>query len=275
MATIETIFIDGSTGNVIVQADMPAERLPQRFDLETTLHIGGEDWAVTNAEPMTAEEFMQTGKLVLQLQKVVKVAANDILFTLPTLCGDIPPVLAGSKKQGKHIFELHEDDWRQIEFISLAQHNAIELEFAKIRDIYQQYRINNGQFLAFKNIHVRQHIDAPLSEEISFNQLTDFFAMMLSHYDGIAYQGSDGLIAGGFAFNVASLLFYGQYIEDRVKICGIKVGENVLTKSNDIARALQRFMTRYHLYLVDWCRLQIIPANSEMMSKFLEDYVSH
>ncbi|GCE31182.1 hypothetical protein KDA_66660 [Dictyobacter alpinus] len=271
MATIETIFIDNSTGQVFGKAEMPVENLPQSFALDTTMHIGDEDWTVANAEPMTAEEFMRTGKLVLTLQKVVKVPAKDILFTLPTLCDEIPPVLAGSTKQGKHICELHEDDWRQIEFISIAQQDAIDDEFTKIRDIYQKFSVSNGQFFVFKHIHVRQPIDVLLPEGILLDQLTDFFAPMLSRYDGIAYQGSDGLIEGGFAFSVATHLFYGQHVDGMVKMLGIKVGASVPTKKEDIVYALQHFMTTYRLYLVDWCSLQIIPADAEMISTFLED----
>jgi hypothetical protein len=261
VAIVKTVFIDGNTGDVIGQTDMPAENLPQSFVLATTMHIGDEDWKVISAEPMTAEEFIQT---------IVKVPAKDVLFTLPTLCNVIPPMLAGSTKQGKHVFELHEDDWRQIEFISIAQRNTIEIEFAKIRNIYRESSINNGHFLAFKNVHVRQHIDAPLPKGISFDQLTDFFAPMLSRYDGIAYQGSDGLIEGGFAFSGTSI-FYGQHVEGMIKMLGVKVEEHVPTEDGDIAHALQRFMDTYHLYLVDWCRLQLISANTEMISKFLKN----
>jgi hypothetical protein len=268
MAIIKTVFIDGSIGEVIGQADMPVEKLPNSFALATTMHIGDEDWKVINAEPMTAEEFMQTGELVLTLERIVKVLAKDVLFTLPTLCNDIPPMLAGSTKQGKHVFELHEDDWRQIEFISIAQRNTIENEFANIRKIYRESSINNGHFLAFKNIHVRQHIDAPLLKGILLDQLTDFFAPMLPRYDGIAYEGSDGLIEGGFAFSATSI-FYGQHVKGMIKMLGVKVEKNLSTEDGDIAHALQHFMDTYHLYLVDWCRLQLISANTEIISKFL------
>lgn len=53
MTTVKTFFIDGSTGNVIAQADVPIERLPPGFAPATTLHLGDEDWTVVSAEPMT------------------------------------------------------------------------------------------------------------------------------------------------------------------------------------------------------------------------------
>ncbi len=83
MPTVETLFIDASTGKAIGQADIPGETLPSSFALETTMHIEDEDWRVVKAEPMTAEEFFQTGKLVLTLQKVAKVPTRNVLFTIP------------------------------------------------------------------------------------------------------------------------------------------------------------------------------------------------
>ncbi len=37
MPTVETLFIDVNTNNVIERADMPVERLPQNFAVETKL----------------------------------------------------------------------------------------------------------------------------------------------------------------------------------------------------------------------------------------------
>ncbi len=158
MPTVNTFFIDASTGKAIGQADMPVEHLPQSFTHETTLQIGDEEWSVLTAEPLTAEEFIQTGKLVLTLQKVVKVQTEHILFTLPTLCNEIPPIVVGSTKQGKNILELHEDDWRQIEFVSHTYRPAINSELAHIMRIYREASVNDGRVLGFKSLHVRQHI---------------------------------------------------------------------------------------------------------------------
>jgi hypothetical protein len=270
MTTVETLFINASTGKAIAQADMPVERLPQSFAQETTMHIGDEDWKVIKAEPMTAEEFIQTGKLVLTLQIVVKVPVKNILFTLPTLCNEIPKILSGSTKKGKNVLELHEDDWRQIEFISLSYRSAIDLELAKIRSIYREASINNGHFLAFKNIHVRQQINTPLPEEISLDQFASFFTSALYRYEGISYQGADGLVDGGFAFRTSATLFYGQQVEGIVKILGVKVVEKVPAENKDIAHSFQSFMAAYNLYLMDWCKPQLITANGETIGKFLE-----
>ena len=269
MTIVETLFIDMSTGKAIGQAKMPLEKLPQSFAHETTMHIGDEDWKVINAEPVTAEEFIQTGKLVLTLQKVVEVPVKNILFTLPTLCNEIPQILSGSTKKGKNVFELHEDDWRQIEFISLSYRSVIYSELAEIRSIYREASVNNGQFLAFKNIHMRQQINTPLLEKITVDQFARFFTPDLYSYEGVSYQGVDGLVDGGFAFRTSVALFYGQQVEGIVKFLGIKVVERASAENKDIAYSFQNFMETYHLYLIDWCKAQLIIANGEVIGKFL------
>lgn len=266
MTTVETLFIDGNTGKVIAQADMPAERLPQSFAPATTLHLGDEDWQVVSAEPTTAEEFVQTGKLVLTLKKVVKVPVKDILFTLPTLCNEIPALLPDSTREGKQVLELHEDDWRQIEFVSLIHRHAIDAELAGIRTIYQEASVNNGHVRAFKRIHLR-HITTPFLDEIRLEHFFSFFTSAFSSYDGIAYQGSDGLVDGGFAFSTVSVLFYGQQVEGVMKVLGIKM--RAPAEHMDIAHSLQRFMKTYDLCLMDWCALQLVLAQAKAISAFL------
>src|SRR5512142_853242 len=106
---IEVRFIDASTGAVFIQTQMPVENLPQSFERQTTFHIGEQDWSVVKAEPMTAEEFMRTGKLTLALQRIQHMSPQDILFILPTLCDEIPGLTKGKTKQDKRVLEMHED----------------------------------------------------------------------------------------------------------------------------------------------------------------------
>jgi hypothetical protein len=270
MATIETVFIDASTGKAIGKVDMPEERLPQSFALATTFHIADEDWNVIKAEPMTAEEFLQAGKLVIILQKVVKIPTNNILFTVPTLCNEIATVRAGSTKQGKNVLELHEDDWRQIEFLSTSYLSVISAELTQVMHIYRDASVNTGRFVAFKHVHLRQQFNAPLQEEILLDQLEHFFPSVSYRYEGVSYQQSEGLIEGGFAFKIATTLCYGQQVEGVMKVLGLKVGEEVPEANKGLADALREFMATYHLCLVDWFAPQLITADTERLRTFLE-----
>jgi hypothetical protein len=262
MPTIETFFIDAATGDAIGQTDVPAEQLPASFNSRTTLHIGDEDWHVLKAEPVTAEEFLRTGRLVLTLQKIVTVPAKDLLFSLPTICDVIPAVLPGSTKRGKHVLELHEDDWRQIEFVSVSCRPVIEAEIASISAIYQT---------AFKEIHVRKSLAAPLNRErLLLNQLASFFTGAPEIYDGVAYEHLDGLLEGGFACRLGTVVFYGQQSEGTIRTLGTKIVEETPEAHKETAQALQRFMEACHLYLIDWCASRLLMADAEMITALLE-----
>ena len=45
--------------------DLPIANLPETFELETTLHLGDNEWTVVSAEPRTKLEFASSGKLIL------------------------------------------------------------------------------------------------------------------------------------------------------------------------------------------------------------------
>ena len=53
-STIQVLFIDASTKKPFGQSDVPLTALPETFALETTMHLGNQDWQVIGAEPMTA-----------------------------------------------------------------------------------------------------------------------------------------------------------------------------------------------------------------------------
>jgi hypothetical protein len=54
-----------------------------------------------------------------------------------------------------------------------------------------------------------------------------------------------------------------------VKVLGVRVAEDVGEEGKDIAHALQKLMAVYNLYLVDWCNLQVVTADTEMIHNFL------
>src|SRR5258708_3062988 len=88
--TIHVEFTDAATGAVFAQSDMPLTQLPDSFALNTTLHLGDEDWTVERAEPLTSTEFKRTGKLNLTLRRVMMVDPREILYSLPTIENVIP-----------------------------------------------------------------------------------------------------------------------------------------------------------------------------------------
>lgn len=266
---IDVLFIDASTGEVFAQTRMSAENLPRSFEPQTTLHIGEQDWNVVNAEPATADQFTRTGKLTLTVERIQFMRPQDLLFTLPTICDEIPHIADGTTKRGKRLLELHEDDWRQIELISNVHQQIIDAEFADIARIFKEHSVNNGQFLAFKNVHVRQRIREPLPNGLTLAALKSLLPEQHETLDGVAYLQSDGLLTNGFAFGLGELSIYGQQVDGRVAVLGIQRGEGAVQDIAGITTCLARIMFDHQLSLVDWCRMQRVPASVASMTGYL------
>lgn len=78
---VNLTLIDDATGAVFASSIMPPGDLPDSFKINTTLHLGDDDWSVIHAEPETKAEFTKSGKLTLRLRKVEMMAPEAISFS--------------------------------------------------------------------------------------------------------------------------------------------------------------------------------------------------
>ena len=64
---------------------------------------------------ITAKE-VRSGKRaeIIQAEKIW-VTWKEFLYSLPSICDHIPGVVLGSSREWQQVFELHEDDWRQVD----------------------------------------------------------------------------------------------------------------------------------------------------------------
>jgi hypothetical protein len=252
--SILVTFIDISTGKKLGEALTPTERLPESFEATTTLHHGSEDWRVEKADPMTAEQFRQTGRLRLELRRLpptVMVDQKDILFSLPTIYDGLPPIQTGSTKLKRNVLELHEDDWRQHEFISASLLPEIEREIGSIRQIHEQHRQGPG----FSKCHVRQSPADPIAGVwIPLNELQAAFDGPTRWLDGLAYQSMAGLIAGGWVLETPGGSFlYGQNSDGC--LATLCIYHPAATDAD--RRSLAAFAKKHSLVYLDWCRALI------------------
>lgn len=61
-------------------SQVPVDQLPNDFRISTTVTIEGNEWHVVRAVPETKDEFVQTGRLSLVLEKIVMMNPKDLLF---------------------------------------------------------------------------------------------------------------------------------------------------------------------------------------------------
>jgi hypothetical protein len=161
-------------------------------------------------------------------------------------------IARGTSKLHKRVLELHEDDWRQIEFLSSAYEAEMQAELRAIRHIRQTAAVGPG----WRALHVRQRIPTPLS--VPWSAMVAAFPDA-QWYDGLAYQCVAGLIEGGFSFEVAEAIVFGQQQQSIVNtLC---LAESRATGREEVwNQLLKPWMARESLLLVDWCRCVVCDA---------------
>jgi len=252
-------------GGILGQGDFPPERLPESFEAETTLEMMEQKWLVMRADPLTKAEFMRTGKLRLVLKKmppVQKISPHDILFSLPTISGEWPPLESGTSKANKNVLELHEDDWRQIEFVPIAERGLTDECLKGIAEIWEKQRQGPG----FKTCYPREVTYSPL--RIPLAELRLAAGARATWLEGIGIQRSAGLVPGGFALQMlSSVALYGQVQGDVVvRLCVHNRWRNNVGAED--LEGLEALAERHGLEVVDWCRMERAAAGDGGWAEF-------
>jgi hypothetical protein len=242
--TVTVEFIVNGTSNPFAISEVPIEQLPDTFELETNLEIGQQQWSVTQAVPNKKEEFTKTGKLKVFLNKVQTIDPKELLFSLPTINDsifEIETTTSGS------LFSIHEDDWRQMEFISKKYDLEVAQEMKSVVEIYEQHKIGIG----FDQVHIRKIIEQPLHDEkINFEVFIQNFNV-IKKYDGFGIGNNKA--KDSFAFQIEEgTILYGQAPNSGgISFLCVAANENSKQSIEEIAE-------KYNLIFVDWCRAEII-----------------
>ena len=247
------------------------EQLPESFEAATTMHLDGGDYEVIEATPITAAEFRRTGnlRLVVRERKIVKLDPSELLYSLATISNELPPIEPGTTKLEKQVVELHEDDWRQVEFVAMAQQEQIVAELAAIGRIYQEQRTEEGYFRA---IHVRAGLPEPLAgAAITLAEVIAAFDPPPVRLDGIAYRDVAGLVANGFALRLLSGIELLGVIDEAGHIAVLCLSH--ARPNNALERdlpALSRFAQAHRLCLISWYRAEQFPPEESALRALFE-----
>src|SRR4051812_48407929 len=82
---------------------------------------------------------------------------SKLLFSLPTICDEIPLTGSTPAPAGQSTFRLREDDWRQVELVAATHRQAIDKNVADIR-VVRDSRVGVG----FPTVVVRSEPQHPL-----------------------------------------------------------------------------------------------------------------
>jgi hypothetical protein len=238
MPAIRVSFIDATTQTLLGEADLPDSQLPEAFTADTSLTLGGAEWQVERAEPMTRAEYVASGSLRVVLRRLEQVDPRQLLYSLPTLENALPPIHDGDVSAA---FALHEDDWRQRELVTASFEPEVGAELAEIRRVKAERR-----GVGFERLHVRSRIPAPLA------------GVTLRIEDVVAQLGdvarrdlaiARSLVDGGFAYVVGAGAIYGRECDGIVHTLAL-AGPMDPSPLAPLARS-------HRLLLVDWLAAQV------------------
>ena len=183
---------------------VPIEQLPETLAVATILDIGDKKWSVVDATPKHKTEFEKTGKLRIVLTPQQMVDPKDILFSLPTINDRMCVLRKTNSLEGMLV--IHEDDWRQVEFISNRLLGDIAAEINSIKAIHATSRQGSG----FNKLHVRKLIEEPIdSNVVRCSELKKIFNIS-KEFTGFGIANPMTVAEHGFAFETTDgLQFYG------------------------------------------------------------------
>jgi len=223
---------------------MKPEQLPSSFEKPTTIHIEGGDWQVEKAEPIHADEFINKGELTLWLNKIIKIDPQNIRYSIPTITNELPSL------SDKYSFydlthTIHEDDWRQMEFLPQNELPVIEEEMKMIEDIIfpEDDPDFDSTVNGFDRVHIRK-----IGRRLLNIPLDDFISTISIEKKGnLAIDGHIGFIENGFAFKSANHIYYGTLENGIIK-------ELCLDFYDSMDDEISSIISKYNLLLVLWCR---------------------
>jgi hypothetical protein len=255
--TVSVVFVDEPTGTILATSEVPLDQLPDTFAVDTNLEMSGVPFVVVRAQPQTKTEFSRTKRLTVTLRKVEQLDPKQILFSLPSICGAALPGTAQANDFGD-IIVLHEDDWRQCEFVANSLHDAIDADLSGVRRIHLEAAVKVG----WREIHVREKIQEPLPPGIRWAKAADLLGDFV-RIDAVAFGNKANSVRGAVAARLdGQVVVWG--IEEARGLTALCV-ENLDGATETTVAALKRVADGLSLGLVHWCRCQVYSSSGSAM----------
>jgi hypothetical protein len=174
---------------------------------------------------------------------------KDVLYTLPTLCDPAPALEDSPGPKGAR--SLHEDDWRQIEFVPQINDAYIRGEVAKLSAFEQKHRHGIG----WTQLYIRKEHPTTLAAlALRFTGLPELSMSALTM--------SDKAVGGGFALSDGGPWFlYGQRTPEG-HVIQLAASPDRSVPSERFAGAVSKLAQTQGLMLVDWYTNSLVDTTS-------------
>jgi hypothetical protein len=195
----------------------------------------------------------------------------QLLFSLPTICDPTPPLAETPHQPAQGEIVLHEDDWRQIEFVSEENREYIEQQFVQ----HRRFRAEKRQEAGYTEILPRPEHPAPFSR-LGVSQAALRDALEVSSWErlSIDWLGGAREVEGGFAASLGhGVILYGCAIDNVVQELGLLVPSH--DPSISCPETVKRVGRFVKADLVDWYKLaRIASSDTPGFSKWWDTYGS-
>lgn len=185
---------------------------------------------------------------------------NDILFAIPTIADDLPPLEPVTPDDGAGQLMFHEDDWAQLEFFPIEMLGQLRYMMKEYAKFEKQHRV--GDY--WGKIYIRKIERQPvLGEEIVLAHLAEVVerpagpAPILHTSSAIV-----GRVANGFSIPLGGdITLYGYQDETGIPVLGALVDAEP-----DDRILIDTFTTLHETFdviLVDWSGQTILEGVDE------------
>jgi len=199
---------------------------------------------------------------------VKTVDPNAILFSMPTMSSDRPQLEKVEGKPTDADFVLHEDDWRQIEFLPRDHLSEVKRTLTELKAFDEANRAQYG----WHNIYVRrisettvigggskalQHLESVLGAKAG--------PAPILHYSTSAITGR---VRNGFSLPLGgNITLYGYVSEEGIPVLGASVGSN--PDGHKLTDAFTKLNSSDGLLLVDWSAqlvLELVGSDGKILA---------
>lgn len=175
---------------------------------------------------------------------------KTIYFSLATLNDALPSVDPSTKPTAKDLV-IHEDDWRQFEAIARTFDAQIGAEIADVQRIFKEKSKMSGEYRVFSDVHVRKRIGHPLSTPIVWTELLTASGIRESSVSRVGFRDGQGIVRGGFSFQLGQLTVFGIRDQDKVEILCFQSGSTPSLTDEDVQRFAD-FLEKCRVAIVHW-----------------------
>ena len=188
-----------------------------------------------------------------QAKGVREIDPHSILFNLPTICDVAPATIQEASHNNPEAIHIHEDDWRQIEFIAQTDLPQVDREMASI----DAFKHANWTGVGWKSVYIRkERPDGLLPNHLPYSMIDSVPHGPIQELV-IGSVGQEAIVKGGFAVRLSSTLFmYGRQSQGIIADLGLSMSGD--QKGSVPTQDLLVLCRRFHLIVADWCAGRVI-----------------